>query len=163
MTHNTVILKDLPNKRLHVTREFNAPVNQVWKAWTDSNLLDKWWAPKPWRAQTKLMDFRAGGQWLYCMADPDGEKHWSHVTIKTVDEPHSFTTACVFCDENGNTDNNFPVINWFVEFIVTGTGTKVEVTISADKEANLQKLIEMGFEGGFTMGLNNLDELLQEL
>ena len=42
MTNNTLITKDLANKKLHVTREFGAPVEKVWKAWTESELLDKW-------------------------------------------------------------------------------------------------------------------------
>ncbi len=60
----TTISKDAANKKLIVVREFDAPLEEVWKAWTDSNILDKWWAPKPWKAKTKTMDFREGGLWL---------------------------------------------------------------------------------------------------
>ncbi len=63
----TTISKDAANKKLIVVREFDAPLEQVWKAWTDSNILDKWWAPKPWKAKTKSMDFREGGTWLYSL------------------------------------------------------------------------------------------------
>ena len=52
--HNNIhVIKDLPNNRLIVVRDFDAPVDLVWRAWTESELLDLWWAPKPWRAQTK--------------------------------------------------------------------------------------------------------------
>jgi len=57
--------KDLKNKRLTVSRAFNAPLELVWKAWTESEILDQWWAPKPYRAETKSMDFRKGGMWAY--------------------------------------------------------------------------------------------------
>ncbi len=63
----TTISKDAANKKLIVVREFDAPLEQVWKAWTDKDILDKWWAPKPWKAKTKSMDFREGGAWLYSM------------------------------------------------------------------------------------------------
>ena len=41
----TKVTKDVANKRLVVVREFDAPLEKVWHAWTDSHLLDQWWAP----------------------------------------------------------------------------------------------------------------------
>jgi hypothetical protein len=43
----------------------------------------------------------------------------------------------------------------------TDTGSKVEITLSFDNEADLEKIIQMGFKEGFSMGLENLDELLE--
>ncbi len=37
-----------------ITREFSASQAEVWKAWTESHLLDQWWAPKPWKAVTNI-------------------------------------------------------------------------------------------------------------
>lgn len=42
----------------------------------------------------------------------------------------------------------------------TGDTTIVNVTLTFDEVANLEQLVAMGFEGGFTMGLNQLEELL---
>ena len=64
MINDTMISKDLAGKRLQISRAFNAPVEKVWRAWTDRVILDTWWAPKPWKAETKTLDFRAGGTWL---------------------------------------------------------------------------------------------------
>ena len=47
------INKDVDNKKMTITRSFDAPVSDVWRAWTESKLLDQWWAPKPWKAETK--------------------------------------------------------------------------------------------------------------
>lgn len=48
---NTPLLFDFSvnkeNKTIHVTREFAANRELVWKAWTTAELLDQWWAPKP--------------------------------------------------------------------------------------------------------------------
>jgi len=161
MTNNTSISRDLANRKLYITREFTAPVNKVWKAWTESALLDKWWAPRPWKAETKSMDFREGGFWLYCMAGPDGTKVWARVEFKTITPGQGFTSSSFFADEQGATNKDFPVLHWLVEFAATATGSKIDVQISFDNDADLQKILEMGFEGGFTMGLGNLDELLQ--
>ena len=76
MTNTFVFEKDLAAKKIHVVREFNAPVEKVWKAWTDPDMLEKWWGPKPWVAKTKTMDFTAGGVWLYAMEGPENQKPW---------------------------------------------------------------------------------------
>ena len=55
------------NKTIAIQREFDADPQLVWSAWTTAELLDQWWGPRPWRAETKKMDFREGGHWLYAM------------------------------------------------------------------------------------------------
>ncbi|PSR54519.1 ATPase [Adhaeribacter arboris] len=161
MTNNkqTVIAKDLANKKLKVVREFAAPLEQVWKAWTESNLLDLWWAPKPWKAKTKSMDFREGGFWLYCMEGPDGTQSWARADFQTIVPQKSFTAVDSFCDENGNKNADFPSMHWKNEFNSISSGTKVEIEISFTDEADMTKILEMGFEEGFTAALGNLDEL----
>ena len=156
----TMISKDLGNKKLVVVREFDAPLERVWKAWTESSLLDQWWAPKPWKAITKSMDFSEGGTWLYYMQGPQGEKHYCRADFKTIDAPKSFSVVDAFCDENGNPTAELPGMHWKNEFSETDTGTKVEVEISFASEEDLNKIVEMGFKEGFTAAHGNLDELL---
>ena len=60
----TVYNVDRANKKIYVTREFDAPADLVWKAWTTKESLDEWWAPKPWKAITVSMDLCTGGRWL---------------------------------------------------------------------------------------------------
>jgi PhnB protein len=153
-------VKDLPNKKITVIRQFDAPVDQVWKAWTQSDLLEQWWAPKPFRAQTKSMDFKPGGQWLYAMVGPNDEKHWCKVEFTSINAKKSFEVLNMFCDENGNPNREMPSMQWKNEFSATSDGTKVTVTIVFDKREDLEKIIEMGFEEGFTAALGNLDEVL---
>ncbi|MBI3511466.1 MAG: SRPBCC domain-containing protein [Bacteroidetes bacterium] len=157
----TIFSKDPGNKKMMVTREFSAPIELVWKAWTDSNILDEWWAPKPWKAETKKMDFKEGGSWLYCMIGPDGSKHWSKADYKKVVPAKYFSATDYFCDENGNKNPAFPVMDWSVKFMGTDTGTKVEVEITFASEQDLQAIVEMGFEQGFSAAHQNLDELLK--
>lgn len=160
MKHNTVILKDLANKKLDITREFSAPVEKVWKAWTDAETLDKWWAPRPWRTETKSMDFSEGGVWLYSMVGPNDERHYCKVGFKTIVPQKSFTSVANFCDADGNVDGSFPNMYWQNEFESLANGTMVKVNLSFDSEADMKKIMAMGFEGGFTMAHGNLDELL---
>ncbi len=55
------------NNTVNVKREFAADLQLVWDAWTKPELLDQWWAPKPYQTKTISMDFREGGMWLYYM------------------------------------------------------------------------------------------------
>ena len=52
---------DKGTKTVTITKEFAYERSLVWDAYTKPELLDQWWAPKPWKARTKKMDFREGG------------------------------------------------------------------------------------------------------
>lgn len=99
---------DKENNKIKVKREFAAPVDKVWAAWTQSELLDQWWAPKPWKTETKSMDFREGGRWLYSMVGPGGERHWCLADYEKITPRQSFSALDAFCDEEGNINKDFP-------------------------------------------------------
>ncbi|HVF97133.1 MAG TPA: SRPBCC domain-containing protein, partial [Flavisolibacter sp.] len=155
----TRIEKDVAGKKLVVVREFDAPLHQVWKAWTESDLLDQWWAPKPYKTETKTMDFYEGGRWLYAMVGPDSSRSWCLADFKTIIPEKSFTMKEGFCDEKGNITPDFPLMSWVVSFAQVDHCTAVTVEITFDKEEDLNKIVEMGFEQGFTAAHGNLDEL----
>jgi uncharacterized protein YndB with AHSA1/START domain len=158
----TKVTKDVTGKKIIVVRDFDAPVERVWRAWTDESILDQWWAPKPWKAETKSMDFREGGYWLYAMVGPEGERIWGRVDYQTIDEHKRFIAKDSFCDENGTSNEDSPSMTWTNEFIKTGDFTTVRVEISFAKEEDMNQILEMGFEEGFTMALGNLDEVLAD-
>lgn len=160
-TTETKVNKDLSNKKITVTKQFNAPPPTVWEAWTTKEVLDQWWAPKPWRAETKSMDFKEGGQWIYAMVGPENERHHAMVEYTKIDSPNSFEGMDAFADEKGNINKDMPQTKWKVDFKKSGSGTQVTATISSESRENLEKLLEMGFEEGFKMGLNNLEEYLE--
>lgn len=160
MKREVVFSKDVKNKKLTVVREFDASLELVWRAWTDSEVLDQWWAPKPYRAETKTMDFREGGLWLYRMAGPEGGGTWCRVDYKTIEPYKSITSTDAFCDEQGNENPDFPVMDWRKEFSQTDGVTTVRVEISFAKEADMEMILKMGFQEGFTAGLSNLDHYL---
>lgn len=162
ITKETIFTKDAANKKITVVREFAAPVALVWKAWTVSELLDQWWAPRPWKANTVSMDFREGGSWLYYMEGPDGSRHYCRADYKTVVPNKQYTALDAFCDEKGNVNTEFPRMNWKNTFVAVGDETRVEVEIHFNSEAELEKIIEMGFKQGFAAAHTNLDELLAQ-
>lgn len=150
-------------KKIRVERAFRASCQLLWQTWTKPELLDQWWAPKPWKAKTKIMDFREGGHWLYSMNSPEGEQHWSRADYKMIDTEKFFSANESFCDSKGEITQDMPEMFWEVNFQGSGDSSSVEVTISFVSEADLDQLVKMGFKEGFAAGHDNLDELLQKL
>ena len=159
-TKETMISEDLANNKLLVVREFDAPLEQVWKAWTESDLLDQWWAPKPWKAKTQSMDFSEGGTWFYCMEGPEGEKQYCRADYQKIVPQSTFTGVDAFCDEDGIESGEMPSMHWKCEFSEAGSGTQVRVELSFATREDMNKIVEMGFKEGFTAAHANLDELL---
>lgn len=151
------------NKTIRVTREFDANLGLVWDAWTKAELLDQWWAPKPYRSETRSMDFREGGSWIYAMIGPDNKAIWCRADFSNIEAMARYSVLDAFADESGNIDPKMPRMNWTNKFRQSAENTIVDISITCDELADLERIIEMGFEVGFTAGLGNLDELLERL
>ena len=68
---------DKEAKTVTITKEFAAELDLVWDAYTIPELLDQWWAPKPFLSRTKVMDFEVGGRRFYAMVTPEGAERWA--------------------------------------------------------------------------------------
>lgn len=150
---------DKENKKINVEREFAAPLENVWAAWTQPELLDQWWAPKPYQTKTKSMDFREGGAWFYGMVSPEGIVHWCRADYKKIEPLKSYTGLDAFCDEHGNINEDFPRTTWSVTFKDNGDSTIVYIENTFEKLEDLEKIIEMGFREGFLSAMTNLDAI----
>jgi uncharacterized protein YndB with AHSA1/START domain len=91
---------------LVITRVFNAPKEKVWQAWTDPELLKKWWGPRGFSCPVAEIDFRVGGKYLLCMrgavlgqAEVD---NWSTGTYKEIIPMEKIVVTDSFSDEKGN-------------------------------------------------------------
>lgn len=146
---------------VNVTREFAANLELVWEAWTNPEILDQWWAPKPYRNQTKSMDFREGGMWLYAMISPENEIHWCKNDYHKIIHQSMFSGLDAFCNENGTVNTEMPRTVWTNVFTEKENTTLVNITARYDQLSDLEKVIEMGFQQGFTMALENLDQYLE--
>ena len=153
---------DKESSTVKVKREFAAPISNVWATWTEHELLDQWWAPRPWKARTKSMDFKVGGQRLYAMVGPAGEEHWALADYKSITPKTNFKFLDAFCDNEGNINKDFPRSDWNVDFAESDGSTIVNIEIKHKTLSDLETIIKMGFKEGFTMALENLDELLDK-
>ncbi len=152
---------DKSTKRVTVVREFAAELPLVWDAYTKQDILDQWWAPKPWMSKTKSMNFEVGGRRFYAMVSPEGQEHWSIQKYTFITPKTNFKMLNAFADAAENLE--LPASDWDLNFSEQNGKTKVSITIYNESLERMEKMIEMGFQGGFTMTLNYLDELLATL
>jgi uncharacterized protein YndB with AHSA1/START domain len=155
---------DKATHTIHITREFAADLDLVWDAFTQADILDQWVAPKPWRAQTKEMDFREGGRWLYAMISPENVHHWSLVDFIKIEPKSSYTSKNSFSDENGNSNN--PAFTSSLTETIFSAGAETTIVQIVKKMADLAQLenfVSMGFKEGMALIMKNLDDLLATL
>ena len=148
-------------KTVFVNREFDAELSLVWDAFTKQEILDQWWAPKPWASKTKFMNFEVGGRRFYAMVSPEGQEHWSIQKFISISPKNNFKMSNAFADKDENPE--LPGSDWDLNFSEQNGTTKVSITIKNESLTRLEKMIEMGFQGGFTMTLNHLENLLTSL
>ena len=91
----------MSDQEFTVTREFDAPRELVWKAWTDCAYFSQWWGPTDFTTPHCTIDARRGGEWITAMRSPEGREFWSSGTFAELDAPRRFVVDEGFSDENG--------------------------------------------------------------
>ncbi|MDR7212455.1 SRPBCC domain-containing protein [Flavobacterium piscis] len=152
---------DKATKTVTIVKEFAAELPLVWDAYTKQEILDEWWAPKPWESRTKVMDFEVGGRRFYAMVGPEGQEHWAVQKYTSITPKTNFKFLNAFADKDENLQ--LPGSDWDLNFIGQKENTKVIITIYNESLARMEQMIEMGFKEGFTMTLKSLEELLKNL
>ena len=87
---------------LYIERTFNAPVEMVWRAWSEPERYMKWWGPRDYVCPDAKIDFRVGGKWLSAMRGPDGKDLWSTGTYREIVPLERIVSTDSFADESGN-------------------------------------------------------------
>jgi len=149
---------DKATKTVLIEKTFNAELSLVWEAFTKKEMLDQWWAPKPFESKTKVMNFEVGGRRFYAMVSPEGQEMWSVQKYTSITPKTNFKFLSAFADKEENP--NLPGSNWDLNFSAESNNTKVSISIYNESLERLERMIEMGFKEGFTMTLNELGNLL---
>ncbi len=149
---------DKSTKQVFINREFDADLSLVWDAFTTQEILDQWWAPKPWTSKTKVMDFRVGGRRFFAMVSPEGQERWLIQKYTSISPKTNFKYFNAFADKDENPE--LPGSDWDLSFSEQHGTTTVSITIYNESLERMEKIVESGFREGFTTTLNSLEKLL---
>ncbi len=162
-------MSDLPEYRLD--REFNAPVEMVWRAWTEPELLSRWYGPG---VETTIhqFDLKPGGVWLNEMKWGDKSDR-SKMVFKEVVVEQKLVWHHSSTDEDWNIVSNPMMPNWpkvllaTVSFTSNDEKTQVRLTMvpfeASEEEANAFAQAMAGMDNGWGSGYKILDEILDQL
>lgn len=154
-----------------MTREFNAPRELVWKAWTEREHMTQWFGPKGFTISTANMDFRAGGSFHYCIKNPQGMEMWGKFVYCEITPPERLTWEFSFSDKDGGSIRHpFSKDPWPLsmmnEALFSESGGKTTITLksypldaTAEERASFERA-RGGMTQGWTGTFAQLDEFL---
>jgi uncharacterized protein YndB with AHSA1/START domain len=152
---------DKQTKTVSIIKEFAAELSLVWDAYTQAELLDQWWAPKPMTSRTKAMDFEVGGRRFYAMVSPDGDERWAVQKYTSITPKTNFKFFNAFADKDENLE--LPGSDWDLNFSEQDGKTKVSISIYNESLERMERVIAMGVQQGIEAQLQNLEDLLGKL
>ena len=85
-----------------IERVFDAPLAQIWQAWSDPQQFKRWWGVRAFTTPVVEIDFRLGGKYLYCMRSADGQDIWGTGVYREIIDQQRIVFSDSFADAQGN-------------------------------------------------------------
>ena len=149
-------MSDLANRTLTIEKTFNAPVQLVWDAWTQSEHIVKWWAPQGMEIEVVEHEFKVGGKWKYLMPMPDGRKFSSEGTYKEIIELKTIITSADFKPMTQDVELQ-------AYFEAYGDQTRFTFKVVHTTVEYCRQQEEMGFYNGWGSVFTRLESLLESM
>lgn len=152
-------------REIIISRMFNAPRELVWRAWTEPELIARWWGPRDFNTRVEKLELRAGGQWRYVMVAPDGHEYPVEGTFSEVSPMNHFVTTSEFGkDFIAPAGMRLPKGTMLmVTFEDFGMNTRVTLRIIHRSADDRRKHEDLGVALGWKSSFECLDELLPEI
>lgn len=146
---------------LSITRKIAAPRSLLWRAWTEPELLKRWFTPRPWTTPIVELDVRVGGHSRIVMQGPNGEQHDNLGVYLEVakDRRLVFTDAYTEAWK----PSSKPFMTGIVELADEEGGTRYTATARHWTEADKATHEQMGFHAGWNAATDQLEALVREL
>ncbi|HSR32122.1 MAG TPA: SRPBCC domain-containing protein [Anaerolineae bacterium] len=152
-------------QELMVTREFDAPRERVWQAWTDPEMVQRWYGPEGFTAPSIKIDLKVGGKYIWAMRGPAGTPMDRVMYIAGVYQEivpnEKLAVAEYMSDENGNamqSPGGPAQMTYQVRFEEAGKGrTKLSIVYPKPAtDAEYQAMLKGGMLEGWNSSLNKL-------
>lgn len=136
-------------KEIVSTRLFDAPRAKVFRAFSDPDLLARWWGPNGFTNTIEEFDLRPGGAWRVVMHGPDGTDHHNvsefleiepdrRIVFRHGKPIHQFQMTMTFADEAGQTR-----LTWRMVHDTVADADKVRAFVPQANEQNFDRLAEV--------------------
>jgi uncharacterized protein YndB with AHSA1/START domain len=142
-----------------IVREFDAPRELVWKAWTDPKHVAAWWGPRGFTTRVDELDLRVGGRTRYVMVGPDGKEYPVTGVYQEIVAPEKFVSTDEFGEDFEGDDLPKGIILTCI-FEDLGRRTRMTMRIAHPTAEDERKHEEMGVVGGWGSSFDCLDEYL---
>jgi len=143
-----------------ITREFDAPKDLVFKAWTTPDLVKRWWHAKRGEATVAEIDLRVGGKWRYVMVTEDGHEVAFHGEYREIVENERIVSTEVFEGAPVPDPDAAGTVNTLT-LTETDGRTALEVLVQAPSKEVRDAIIESGMENGLQDALDLLEQVAQ--
>ncbi|HKY78577.1 MAG TPA: SRPBCC domain-containing protein [Anaerolineales bacterium] len=95
-------MEQLEERQIKVSRTFEAPLELLWRAWTEPKHFMKWYGPRGFSAPSCEIELREGGRHLWSMLSPDGKQMYFTGTYKEVVPMERLVFSDSYSDSEGN-------------------------------------------------------------
>ena len=162
-------------KEIVIERVFDAPREKVWDAWTNTEMVKKWWGPKDFYAPSVEIDFRVGGKYIYAMHGPKGTQFdkdmYSAGVYKEIVPMEKLVVTDYFSDKDGNktspTEQGLPTdmpeemtVTVLFEDVADGK-TKLSIVYQPESDKQYDAMLKSGMKEGWATSLDKLAESLK--
>ena len=145
------------DREIHVVREFDAPRDRVFAAYTDPELIPEWWGMRDTTTIVDQMDVRAGGSWRFVTRSQDGTETAFRGTYREVTPPERIVQTFEWEGMPGYVSVETAM------FEDLGERTRVTTTSIFHTTEERDGMLESGMERGMNETYARLDELLARL
>lgn len=163
--------QDQTSKPFVIARTVDVPRARLWKAWTDTEQLKKWWGPKGAEVLKAKLDLRPGGTFHYCMRY-NGQEMWGKFVYREIVPNERFVFVSSFSDEKGGVTRHPMSDSWPIQMLTTITFTeqdgKTTITVQwapIDPTEAERKTFDSGHDSmriGWTGTFDQLTEYLKK-
>jgi uncharacterized protein YndB with AHSA1/START domain len=149
-------IANTPYRKILITRHFDAPREQVFRAWTDPKALIQWWGPSGFTNPVCKLDVRVGGAIYIVMRSPEGLEHPMGGVFHEIVEPERLVFTLIPHDKDGQ-----PLLEALTIATFAQEGQKTELTLEASAIGLAPPAIQMlaGMEMGWSQSLVSLASL----
>jgi uncharacterized protein YndB with AHSA1/START domain len=147
------------DQQILITREFGAPRELVYKAWTTPEIVRQWWAGRRGEMQVVDIDLRVGGTWRYVMLAHGEFEVAFHGEYREIVPNERIVTTEVY---EGAPPAEEDVLN-VITFTEVDGGTLLELLVQAPSKEVRDVIVNSGMETGLQEQMEILDELLPTL